>query len=83
MVSLLKKIYLSGENSITKWCFVTNFYQFLLFIKTFLKMEFVVFMYESINYVIIFYSLFAIATAPAQHKTYNISRKSKEKAKCV
>ena len=61
MVSLLKKISLSGENSITKWCFVTNFYQFLIFIKTSLKIEFVVFMFESINYAIIF--LFTVPTA--------------------
>ena len=52
---MLKKISLSGDISITKWCFVTNFYQFSLFIKTFLlvvtialQIEFVVFVYKLI-----------------------------------
>ena len=46
--------------SITKWCFATKFYHFSLFIKTFLftvaialKIEFVVLVYDLIDYKII------------------------------
>ena len=36
MASMLKKISLSGDISITKRSYATNFYQFSLFIKTYL-----------------------------------------------
>ena len=62
MASMLKKISLSGNISITKRCFVINFYlsifishQDLSFGAIALKVEFVVFVYELINYEIIFF----------------------------
>ena len=68
MLSMLKKISLSEDISITKWCFVTNFYQFSLFsFSSFggiaLKIEFVVLVYELINYEIIFLLLCYVITS--------------------
>ena len=63
MVSTLKKVSLSWDISITKRCFATNFlsifiiHQDLCFGGIVLKIEFVVFVYELINYEIIFYYL--------------------------
>ena len=65
MASVLKNISLFEDFSITKRCFVTNFYQFSLFTYQdlpfggiALKIEFVVFVYELINYeIILFYYL--------------------------
>ena len=55
MASMLKKISLSGDISIMKWCFVTNSSIFILHHDLIaLKIECVVSMYELINYEIIF-----------------------------
>ena len=62
MASMLKKISLSGDISITKWCFVTNFFNFHYSSRPFfggiaLKIEYAVFVYKLIMKLLFYYLL--------------------------